>query len=231
MKRERCFQFISFFVEFLDANITFMNVIKRIVLTGGPCAGKTSALTRIVEHFSAMGYKVFTIPETPTLFTQAGMNYLTKNSSFFYEGEKATLEIQMALEDKFTLMAQTLSQPCLIICDRGCLDISAYMNEEMWDKLTSLVGKTTEQLRGRYDAILHMTTTACGSEEFYTTSTNAQRYEQANAEGMRVARELDKKVFEAWQGHPHVRVIENQEYFSQKADVVIKEIEEVIAEK
>ena len=83
-----------------------MNDIKKIVLTGGPCAGKTTALVRVIEHFSSLGYKVFTIPEVPTLFTQAGMNYLTKNQGFFYEGEKATLEIQMALEDKFLRMAQ-----------------------------------------------------------------------------------------------------------------------------
>ena len=39
-----------------------MNNIKKIVLTGGPCAGKTTALVRIIEHFSGLGYKVFTIP-------------------------------------------------------------------------------------------------------------------------------------------------------------------------
>ena len=78
-----------------------MKDIKRIVLTGGPCAGKTTALVRVIEHFSGLGYKVFTIPEVPTMFTQAGMNYLTDNRDFFYEGEKATLEIQLALEDKF----------------------------------------------------------------------------------------------------------------------------------
>lgn len=57
-----------------------MNNIKKIVLTGGPCAGKTTALVRIIEHFSGLGYKVFTIPEVPTMFTQAGMNYLTDNA-------------------------------------------------------------------------------------------------------------------------------------------------------
>lgn len=40
-----------------------MKDIKRIVLTGGPCAGKTTALVRVIEHFSGLGYKVFTIPE------------------------------------------------------------------------------------------------------------------------------------------------------------------------
>ena len=204
------------------------NKITRIVLTGGPCAGKTSALERIIEYFTDKGYKVFTIPEMPTLFTQAGMNYLTKNKEFFYEGEKATLEMQLAFEDRFMLMAKTLDVPCLIVCDRGTMDISAYMSADMWSHLLSLIGTTSEALRRRYDAVLHLTTTARGSEEFYTTSTNAQRYEQANEEGMRIARELDTKVYQAWSGHSHLRVIENQEYFSQKAEKVIEEIEDLL---
>ena len=85
-----------------------MNTIKKIVLTGGPCAGKTTALVKVIEHFSSLGYKVFTIPEVPTMFTQAGMNYLTSNKDFFYVGEKATLLTQLHLEDCFYKMAQTI---------------------------------------------------------------------------------------------------------------------------
>ena len=48
--------------------------MKTIVLTGGPCAGKTTALVKIMEHFSSIGYKVFIIPELPTLFLQAVMD-------------------------------------------------------------------------------------------------------------------------------------------------------------
>ena len=98
-----------------------MNNIKKIVLTGGPCAGKTTALVKVIEHFSSLGFKVFTIPEVPTLFSQSGMDYLTTNKSFFYEGEKATLEIQMALEDKFMRMAKECDRPTLIVCDRGTM--------------------------------------------------------------------------------------------------------------
>lgn len=113
-----------------------MNTIKRIVLTGGPCAGKTTALVKVIEHFSSLGYKVFTIPEVPTMFTQAGMNYLTSNKAFFFEGEKATLQTQLHLEDCFYKMAQTLEQPVLIVCDRGVMDISAYLTPEDWQKLS-----------------------------------------------------------------------------------------------
>ena len=205
-----------------------MNDIKKIVLTGGPCAGKTTALVRVIEHFSSLGYKVFTIPEVPTLFTQAGMNYLTKNQGFFYEGEKATLEIQLALEDKFLRMAQECTEPCIIVCDRGALDISAYMAPEMWAEITRSIGTSTAELRERYDAVLHLVSAADGAEQYYTTANNAQRYEQMNEEGLRIARSLDKKVIHAWKGHPHLRVINNHDDFDTKMRRVIKEISSVL---
>lgn len=205
-----------------------MNNIKKIVLTGGPCAGKTSALVKVIEHFSSLGYKVFTIPEVPTMFTQAGMNYLTKNKDFFYEGEKATLEIQIDLEDKFMKMAQTCTEPCVVVCDRGAMDISAYMSPETWNEITAAVGTSTEELKNRYDAVLHLVSAADGAEQFYTTANNAQRYEQADEAGLQIARDLDKKVINAWSGHPHLRVINNGEDFDRKLNRVIKEISNVL---
>ena len=206
-----------------------MNDIKKIVLTGGPCAGKTTALVRVIEHFSSIGFKVFTIPEVPTLFTQAGMNYLTKNQTFFYEGEKATLEIQLALEDKFMRMAQACNKPCIIVCDRGAMDISAYMAPETWESIIRAVGTSTPELRERYDAVLHLVSAADGAEQYYTTANNAQRYEQMNEEGLRIARSLDKKVIQAWTGHPHLRVINNHDDFDTKMRRVLKEISGVLS--
>lgn len=200
-----------------------MKDIRKIVLTGGPCAGKTTALVKVIEHFTSLGFKVFTIPEVPTLFSQAGMDYLTKNKGFFYEGEKATLEIQLALEDKFLRMAEECEEPTVIVLDRGALDISAYMSLDIWEKITSSVGTTTAELRNRYDAVLHLVSAADGAEEFYTTSNNSQR-----TEGIELARLLDKKVIEAWTGHPHLRVINNQDDFDRKINRVLKEISNVL---
>lgn len=206
-----------------------MNDIKKIVLTGGPCAGKTTALVRIIEHFSSLGFKVFTIPEVPTLFTQSGMNYLTKNAAFFYEGEKATLEVQLTLEDKFLRMAEQCQKPSVIVCDRGALDISAYMTPEMWNEITRAVGTSTPQLRDRYDAVLHLVSAADGAEQFYTTANNASRNESNDDEGLRIARLLDKKVIHAWTGHPYLRVINNHDDFETKMHRVIKEISNVLS--
>ena len=205
-----------------------MKEIKRIVLTGGPCAGKTTALVRITEYFSNRGYKVFTIPEVPTLYSLGGWSYLTPNKDLYYEGERAILETQMALEDSFTRLAETCQKPVLIVCDRGTLDISAYISPEMWEDITHKAGTDTNALRARYDAVLHMVSAADGAEQYYTTATNAARYEQMNEEGLRIARELDKKVIKAWTGHPHLRVINNNDDFNAKLNRVLKEIAQVV---
>ena len=202
-----------------------MKEIKKIVLTGGPCAGKTTALVKIVDYFSNYGYKVFTIPEVPTLYSQAGWNFLTPNRKLYYEGERAILETQLALEDMFMRMAEVCTKPTLIVCDRGTMDISAYMTPEMWEDITAKAGTDTNQLRARYDAVLHLVSAADGAEKYYTTATNATRYEQMNEEGLRIARELDKKVVNAWTGHPHLRVINNNDDFQAKLNRVLKEIQ------
>ena len=204
------------------------NHIRKIVLTGGPCAGKTTALVRIIEHFSSLGYKVFTIPEVPTLYSLGGWNYLTPNRDLYYEGERAILRTQLVLEDEFTRLAETCTKPTLIVCDRGTMDISAYMTPEMWEEITSKENTNSNQLRERYDAVLHLVSAADGAEQYYTVATNSTRYEQVNEEGLRIARELDKKVIKAWTGHPHLRVINNHDDFDKKLNRVIKEISNVL---
>ncbi len=205
-----------------------MKDIKRIVLTGGPCAGKTTALVRIIEHFSNLGFKVFTVPEVPTMYSQGGWSYLTPNRDLYYEGELAILQTQLALEESFMRLAETCTKPTFVVCDRGTLDISAYISSEMWEDLCQRCGTNGNELRHRYDAVLHLVSAADGAEQYYTTATNSTRYEQANEEGLRIARDLDKKVNKAWTGHPHLRVINNHDNFDTKLNRVLKEISNVL---
>lgn len=197
--------------------------MKRIVLTGGPCGGKTTALTTIVRHFTALGYKVFTVPEVPTIFTQSGMDYLTHNRAFFYQGEKSTMQIQMALEDAFISMAETITdRPTLVICDRGMLDITVYMGDEIWEEISCDLNLTKEQLLARYDGVIHLVTAADGAEAYYTTANNAQRLEKADEEGLAMARSLDQRTLNVWSNHPQIHVVDNEGNFQHKLDRVIE---------
>jgi CYTH domain-containing protein/thymidylate kinase len=202
--------------------------IKRIVLTGGPCAGKTTALVRVIEHFNSRGFKVFCVPEVPTIYSLAGWNYLTPNRQLYFEGERAILETQLALENHFMRLASVCTKPVLIVCDRGTMDISAYIAPEEWESICREAGTSPNVLFERYDAVLHLVSAADGAEQYYTTATNSTRYEKADEEGLRIARELDKKVIKAWTGHPHLRVINNHDDFERKMQRVLREISNVL---
>jgi len=98
----------------------------------------------------------------------------------------------------------------------------------MWEELCEKCGTNPNELRQRYDAVLHLVSAADGAEQYYTTATNSTRYEQANEEGLRLARDLDKKVNKSWTGHPHLRVINNHDDFDTKLHCVLKEISNVL---
>lgn len=51
-----------------------------------------------------------------------------------------------------------------------------------------------------------MVTCADGAPEFYTSANNEARYESVDE-----AIELDKKLINAWVGHPHFSIIDNRE--------------------
>lgn len=198
--------------------------IIKVALTGGPCAGKTTALVRIIEHFTGLGFQVYTLPEIPTMFIQAGVNYLTKNQDFFYQAERSTLAFQIEMEDQFMQMAALSGRDTLIVCDRGTMDISAYLQPETWQALLDEMGLNTVKLRdSRYDAVLHLVTAANGAEQFYTTANN-----KARSEGIEQACAIDKKIIKAWTGHPHLRVIDNEFDFEQKIHNVLTEISTVL---
>jgi thymidylate kinase len=43
-----------------------MQKITKIVITGGPCAGKSTALSKIEKHFTGLGYRVIFVNEAAT---------------------------------------------------------------------------------------------------------------------------------------------------------------------
>ncbi len=206
-----------------------MNKVTKIVLTGGPCAGKTTALARIKRHFTAKGLQVMTVPEVPTMVTESGWNYLSDNRDFYREGERVIIETQIALEDCVMRMARTLTNDCLVICDRGALDVKAYEENEIWEELFQDCQLTEDQLLANYDAVVHLVSAAKGAEMFYQTANNSNRYEQADENGRKLARQFDDLIAKAWSKHPHVRTILAEESFEDKMYKMLGVISELIA--
>lgn len=199
--------------------------ITKIVITGGPCAGKTTGMSWIQNAFTEMGYSVIFIPETATELISGGVAPWTLKSNLDYQ--LCQMRLQLEKEKVFEEAAGKIfnSDKVLIVCDRGAIDNKAYMTEhEFKSALTELKLNETE-LRDTYDAVFHLVTAAKGAEEFYTLSNN-----QARTETVEEAAAMDDKLISAWTGHPHFRVIDNTKGFEEKMKHLIAEISAFLGE-
>lgn len=198
--------------------------INKIVITGGPCAGKTTGMSWIQNAFTERGYTVLFIPETATELISGGVAPWTCASNIEYQ--KCQLKLQIEKEKVFEYAAKTMnSDKILIVCDRGALDNKAYMTEAEFATAIQYIGANEVELRDNYDAVFHLVTAAKGAEEFYTTANNAARTETAEQ-----AAALDDKLIAAWTGHPHLRIIDNALGFEDKMKHLISEIATFLGE-
>lgn len=192
--------------------------LTKIVITGGPCAGKSTAMSRIQEEFNTMGYTVLFVPETATELITGGVAPWTCGTNADYQ--KFQLKLQLEKENIFEQAARTMNaDKILIVCDRGALDNKAYMTEDEFYETLKSINTNEVELRDNYDAVFHLVTAAKGAEEFYTTDNNSAR-----TENIEKARILDDKLISAWTGHPHLRVIHNTSTFEEKIKMLIAEI-------
>lgn len=148
--------------------------ISKIVITGGPCAGKSTAMSWIQNAFTQRGYAVLFVPETATELIIGGVAPWTCGTNVDYQ--KCQMKLQIEKEKIFEQAARTMmNNKILIVCDRGALDNKAYMDEMEFVEAVQFVGSNEVELRDNYDAVFHLVTAAKGAEEFYTTANNSAR--------------------------------------------------------
>ncbi|MBQ8554314.1 MAG: AAA family ATPase [Clostridia bacterium] len=198
--------------------------ITKIVITGGPCAGKTTAMSWIQNFFTKLGYAVLFVPETATELISGGLAPWTCGTGVDFQ--KCLLQLQLEKERVFEQGAATMkADKVLIVCDRGALDNKAYMTELEFAMVASAVNSNEVELRDNYDAVFHLVTAAKGAEQFYTTANNAARTETPEQ-----AAALDDKLIAAWTGHPHLRIVDNSSDFEDKLKRLVAEISVFLGE-
>lgn len=205
--------------------------IVRICLTGGPCAGKTTGITHITERLRERGYEVFVLPEAASMIFGSGARIIP--SSYTAEGlisfQYHLLLLQMMVEDIFHgIAANSGAERAVLICDRGVMDGSAYMPEELWTQMLYDHNLNESRLRDqRYDQVIHLCTAADGAEEFYTLGGNSARSESPEE-----ARRLDALLIRAWMQHPNFVLIHNRPYknFGEKLDALLMSVYKFLGE-
>jgi predicted ATPase len=181
---------------------------RRVVLTGGPGAGKTAVLEVIRQAFCE---HIVVLPEAAGIVFGGGFPR-RPDDAVRRAAQRAIYHVQRELES-----ATEASQPAVILCDRGTVDGFAYWPgpDDFWQQ----VGTTEEAELARYDAVIHLRTAPDGA---YTHS-NPLRLESAEE-----ARVIDDRIARAWEKHPHRIVIQAEEDFLNKAANAIEVIKQEV---
>ena len=184
--------------------------MKVIAITGGPCAGKTSAMDVLHERLGNVGVPAVFIPEAATELILSGVAPWTCASMLEFQ----TRVIALQLEREAAAHAQARGDT-LIICDRGLCDSRAYLTDEEYREALGANGIDQAQALARYDAVFHLDSIAKDHPEAYTKDNNGARFESAEEAAL-----VNERVVAAWSAHPNFHVLANRPVFSEKAEAL-----------
>ena len=172
---------------------------RRVVLTGGPGAGKTAVLELVRRTFCE---HVTVLPEAAGIVFGGGFprdGSLPRRAA----AQRAIFHVQRELE-----AVGDDGNPAVVLCDRGTVDGWAYWPGpgDFW----SAVGTTQADELARYHAVIHLRTPAADG--------GYDRSNPLRTEGAPEAALIDARIDEAWSGHPRRFVVDATPDFLTKAE-------------
>lgn len=189
-----------------------LKIKKRIVLTGGPGGGKTTALDLYRRELKE---KIASVPEAATMIFSGGIER-SNDAAVTCAQQIAIFNLQRNLED----VQRKMNPDSLILCDRGCLDGLAYWPGSDDDFFTTMNTSLNAELN-RYDAVIFFETAAKSGQEI--KSNNPIRNE-SEAKAIK----LDDRLQEIWSQHPNFYLVGSSESFIKKIMFGITTIQNVI---
>ncbi len=186
----------------------------RIVLTGGPGAGKTTAADLFRRE---MGPRVVVVPEAATLVFNGGFPRVMEPQAR-RATQTAIYHLQRNLED-----VQAARYPDrVLLCDRGTVDGAAYWPGDPAGFFTSL-GTTESAELARYDAVLFFESAAVGG--LAIEGGNPARIESLNE-----ALQLDRALQRIWSRHRNFTLVPHDASFLRKIGHGLTALERLVAD-
>ena len=186
----------------------------RIVLTGGPGGGKTTAADLFRRE---IGERVIIVPEAATILFQGGFPR-SHDPVASRVTQTAIYHVQRNLED----VQAALYPDRTLLCDRGTVDGAAY-----WPggdgPYFSAIGTTLQAELRRYDAVIFFETAAVGGNSI-------EGGNPVRNESLEQAVELDRKLRSLWSQHPRFILVPHNPSFFKKISFGLAALESIVAQ-
>ncbi len=186
----------------LSSYLTNSPLLPTIAIVGGPKAGKSTLLARLNALY---GSKLHVLDETATRLFSSGLTTPPSNQATLHAW---LLEVQQIILPMQTMRELSAEREAVefcketLICDRGILDILAYLPGGVEQFRQLFPGLEPRHFYHRYDLVLHLESVATAAPELFNAEGNATRYES-----LEQAIALEHATRAAWQDHPNFRFV------------------------
>ena len=177
---------------------------RRIVLTGGPGAGKTAVLEMLR---ASLCRHVSVLPESAAMIFNDGFPR-DPIPGVRRAAQRAIYHVQVELES-----AMDARGASIMLCDRGVVDGAAYWPgpDDYW----TAVGTTRAAALRRYDAVIHLSV---------PSATNGYGNTSIRIETAAEASLIDERILAAWADHPRRYVVPPSFDFVAKAQAALAHV-------
>jgi predicted ATPase len=192
--------------------------LPRIVLTGGPCSGKSTVLATLRRRFDQ---EIHCVPEVATIVIgQLGLKPWTGGKRNLLSCQSLMYRLQHGFEEAAELQAREGGKKAVLL-DRGGIDIGTYFPGGL-RQLERYLFTSVPREYGRYDLVLCLESPSRQVYEAQCANNPArtETYDQARARS-----ELNQR---AWAGHPGFRLIPDGTDWPTKERAVTRAVREFL---
>jgi predicted ATPase len=172
---------------------------KRIVVTGGPGAGKTAVL-EVARRDLCKHVEV--LPESARIAFGGGFPRRHDDA-----GRRGAQRAIFHLQDELERMGPESETAATVLCDRGTLDGLAYWPGS-WSEYFEDLGTTMHHELARYALVIHLRV---------PDPQNGYKNDVVRRESPHQAAEIDSRLVEVWAAHPHRVFVDSSADFVRKA--------------
>lgn len=207
--------------------------IKKIVFTGGPCAGKTTIINEVSKTLRDEGYYVINVEETASQFIRTmimpheNREHTLRFQDYIYRFQSVKEKIAEEYAEgllKSNLDLTKDKKGIVIIYDRGIMDNRAYLPHEDYNNLLERHKCNEISSIDKYDMVIDLISLATTNPKLYVL--DGIRYETVEQ-----ATKLDQITSSAWLLHRNLKVIKPTEKVEEKLKVVLEHIHNLLENK
>ena len=197
--------------------------VYKIVLTGGPCGGKTKIFERLTEYLTNMKYKVILVPETARDVISAGIKPNPNDKNYTLWFQDFIMKYQN-LKEKFSeiYVEEHNNQDVVILYDRAIPDNFAYL-ENYKDYENTLKKNGLKELKtiDNYDLIINLSSIV--NFENFEYETDSER-----SEDNKLAKKLDFKTSTAYLLSRNIKIVYPTDNIDDKFEIVKNYINQLL---